>query len=385
VAVNGEVMEKAYKFRIYPNAEQIILFQKTFGCVRYVYNYYLAKRQTLYKDSKQIMGYSACSSDLTRLKKENEWLKEPDSIALQSALENLQNAYDNYFEAIKRGEKNHGLPMFKSKKDNRRSYTTKNVNSNIQIHDKHIKLPKLGLVKCRVSKKVYGRILNVTVSRSPSGNYYVSVCCTDVVHPQYAKTGEVIGLDLGLKDFAMDSNGKQYDNHKYLIKHEKKLARLQRRHSRKQIGSSNRDKARIKVARLHERIANMRTDTHHKLSTNLIKAYDVIVIEDLKVSNMVRNRKLAKSISDAGWCEFTRQLMYKAKWYGKTVCQTDTFFASSQLCSTPGCSYMNADTKNLAVRQWICPECGEYHQRDHNAACNILNEGLRKMRLIEAS
>jgi len=373
----GVAMEKGYKFRIYPTAEQEVLIRKTFGCARYVYNYYLNKRQELYKAEQKTMGYKECSADLTRLKKELLWLKEPDSIALQATLESQQDAYDNFFAARERGDSKWGFPAFKSKKDNRQSYTTKNVNENIRLFEKHIRLPKLGLVECRVSKQIEGRILNVTVSRTPSGKYFVSICCTDILHPSFEKTGSAIGLDLGLKDFATDSNKRTYENHRFLRKHEKKLARLQRRQSRKQIGSNNREKARVKVARMHEYISNCRADAHHKLSSMLVRDHDVIVIEDLKVKNMVQNRRLSKSISDVGWSEFGRQLEYKAKWYGKKLIKTDTYFASTQKCSTPGCTYRNVDTKNLNVREWICPECGVQHERDENAAVNILNEGLR--------
>ena len=260
-------MEKSFKFRIYPTNEQEVLLRKSFGCVRYVYNHYLDKQQTLYKTEKKTMSYKECSGDLTKLKKELAWLNEPDSIALQSSLEHLRNAYDNFFDARKRGDTRWGLPVFKSKKDAHQSYTTKNVNSSIRVLDKHIRLPKLGLVPCRVSKQIQGRILNVTVSCVPSGKHYVSICCTDVIHLRLHKTGSMIGLDLGLRDLAITNDDTHYSNHKFLRTQERKLALLQRRHSRKQIGSKNREKARVKVARLHEYISNCRMDAHHKLTT----------------------------------------------------------------------------------------------------------------------
>lgn len=362
-------LEKAYKYRIYPNKKQKELLSKTFGCCRFVYNHYLNRRVVLYKEKNKSLTYNQNSKDLTSLKKELTWLKEVDSTALQSSLKDLDVAYQKFFK------EHSGFPKFKSKRTYRYSYKSKVVGKNIQYNVKYIKLPKLGWVKTRSKLEPQGRILNATVSQEPSGRFYVSLCCTDVETEPLEDTNKVTGIDLGLKDFAILSDGSKISNPKYLQKSLKKLAKLQKELSRKTKGGSNYNKARIKVSRMHGHVSNQRKDFLQKLTTELIRQYDVICIEDLDVKEMLQNKKLSRNISDVSWSEFVRMLSYKADWYDRKIVKVDRYFPSSQLCSY--CGHRVNEAKTLSIREWTCPVCGSHHDRDINAAINIKNEGLR--------
>jgi len=354
------IIQKGFKYRIYPNQGQQGILAIQFGHSRFVYNHFLQVKQNLYKLTKESLSYYDTTALLVELKKEFEWLKQAGSQVLQQSLKNLNSSYTNFFK------KRAGFPKFKSK------YNKQSIRypQGYKINNNKTYLPKVGWVKTKFHRLLEGTIKSVTISKTKSGNYYVSFLCELEILP--SPNGlTAVGIDVGIKDFATLSTGEKISNPKYYYKSENKLAKLQRNLSRKKKGSINRNKARLKVARCHEHISNQRKDFLHKISYRLTNDFGIICLENLNVKGMVKNRKLSKAISDVGWSMFKTFLKYKSVWFGSDIKEVDRFFPSSKTCNV--CGSIN---KNLVLsdRTWTCSNCKTILDRDINAAINILNE-----------
>ena len=362
-----KTIHKAYKFRLEPNEEQKSLLAKHFGCTRFVYNHFLSERKAQYDKTHKSDNYYVQAKKLTELKKNEEhaWLNEINSQTLQHALRHLETAYVNFFRG------NAKFPNFKSKK----SKNSFSVPQYVVVKDGKIFFPKFnGGIKFKQHREIIGTIKSATVSLTPTGKYFVSIL-TEQTYEPYGKTNKSVGIDLGIKDFVITSDGRKYKNNRYTKKYQRKLKQAQQHLSRKQKGSRQYEKQRLKVARIHEKIANYRMDNLHKVSTELVKQYDIICVEDLNIKGMIKNHRLAKHIADVSWGTFIQFLSYKCDLNDKTLVKIGRYYPSSQSCNE--CGYVNKTVKDLIVREWTCPHCGCIHDRDVNAAKNILKEGLR--------
>lgn len=375
---------KGYKYRIYPNKVQEEQINKTLGCARFVYNQILSKKIILYKEDKKnnlLQGKINCNNYCNRvLKKEYLWLKDVDKFALTNAIYNLDDAYQNFFRKVKQVKEDAGFPKFKSKREYKQSYSTNFTNNNIKVdfENNRVQLPKLKWINAKLHRAFSGKILFATVSKTSSGKYFVSFNI-ECEHGCAIGNDSAVGIDLGIKNFLVKSDGTIINNSKITYRYEKKLARLQRRFAKKTQGSRNWNKSRIRIARVHEKITNVRKDNINKISSQIINENQIIICEDLNISGMVKNHHLSKSIHDCGWGELTRQLKYKAEWSNKVYHEINRYFPSSQFCNV--CGYKNKATKQLNIRFWECPVCKTEHDRDKNASINILKQGLLELEL----
>lgn len=356
------LQHKTFRYRIYPTQEQVVLMRKTLGCSRFVFNHFLAMWRSSMHSSGKSLSYNACATGLPDLKQTYPWLKEVDSIALQSAVRHLADAWQRYFQ------KQNDAPRFKSRRHPVLSYTTRYTGGNIKVSGNQLQLPKLGWIPFAKSREIEGRILSATVRLAPSGKWFVAIICETNIQPLPA-TDRILGIDRGIKQLAVPSEGPVLDNPRYTLQYERKLAKWQRIMARRTKGGRNWQKAKRYIARIYETIRNSRLDVIHKQTTIWIRENQTICIEDLRIVNMMKNRHLAKHIADAAWGEMSRQLHYKAKWYGRTIKEAPTFAPSSQTCHVCGNKY--ARVKDLSIRMWTCETCHTEHDRDRNAAQNI--------------